>query len=240
MFHLSARLHPARRQRSARRSTRRSVTALALAPLAGSTLVATAPAQSLTSFHGGWGIVRQTSATTAVACTDGFHGRDTDGRAVLITAGHCGAKGTVWLTAKEWRKIGVTSRRVFRKDATGDDWSIVRSSGTRALGPTVVDRGTVKYVARLGKPMVGTWVCTTGRLSGTRCGHVKRVRANGIIVTDILSQHGDSGSPLFRRIRGTNRVAALGILSYGDESTYSAYQRLSEVLNRTGVRLKQV
>lgn len=230
MFHLAARP----------RSTRRSVAALAGAALAGSTLVATAPAQSLTSFHGGWGIVRQTSATTAVACTDGFHGRDTDGRAVLITAGHCGAKGTVWLTEKEWRKIGVTSRRVFRQDATGDDWAIVRSSGTRALGPTVVDRGAVKYVARLGKPAAGMAVCTTGRLSGTRCGHVKRVRANGIIVTDIVSRHGDSGSPLFRRIPGTNRVAALGILSYGDESTYSAYQRLSEVLSRTGVRLKHV
>ncbi len=240
MFHLAARPRPAPRRLLSRLGLRRPALLLAGAALAGSTLVATSPAESLTAFHGGRGIVRQTSSTTAVACTDGFHGRDTDGRAVMITAGHCGARGTVWLSEKDWRKIGVLSRRVFRQDSTGDDWAIIRSSGTYALGATVVDRGVVKYVDRLGKPSAGLAVCTTGRLSGTRCGHIKRVRANGIIVTDIISRHGDSGSPLFRRVAGTNRVIAMGILSYGDESTYSAYQRLSEVLSRTGVRLRTV
>lgn len=228
--------HPALR----RPRVRRSAAALAGVALAGAGLGATAPAQSLTSYNGGWGIARQTSATTAVACTDGFHGRDTDGHTVLITAGHCGAVGSVWMAEKEWRKIGVTSRRTFRQDGSANDWSIVRSSGNFALGPTVVDRGTVKYVARLGKPSRGMFVCTTGRQSGTRCGHITRVKDNGIVVTDIVSTHGDSGSPLFRRIPDTNRVAALGILSYGDETTYSAFQRLSEVLNKTGVRLKHV
>jgi streptogrisin D len=221
-------------------AVRRSAAALAGLALAGSTLVATAPAESLTPYHGGWGIARQTSTTTAVACTDGFHGRDTDGRSVLLTAGHCGAAGSVWKAEKDWRRIGVTSRRTFRQDDSADDWSVVRSSATYALGPTVIDRGKVKYVLRLGSPSRGMAVCTTGRLSGTRCGHVTRVKANGIVVTDIVTHHGDSGAPLFRRIAGSNRVAALGILSYGDEATYSAFQRLSEVLRRTGVRLKHV
>jgi hypothetical protein len=218
----------------------RSALVLAGAAVAGSTLVAAAPAQSLTPYYGGSGIARQTSDTTAVACTDGFHGRDTDGRPVIITAGHCGPRGSVWMAEKEWRQVGVTSRQVFRQDASGDDWSIVRSSRTYALGPTVIDGGAVKYVARLGRPSRGMAVCTTGRLSGTRCGHITQVRANGILVTDIVTTHGDSGSPLFRRIPGTRRVAALGVLSYGDEATYSAFQRLSEVLNKTGVRLRHV
>lgn len=219
---------------------RRPLLALAGVALAGSTLVATTPADSLTPYRGGWGIARQTSDTTAVACTDGFHGRDTDGRPVIITAGHCGGPGSVWMAEREWRTIGVTSRQVFRQDDSGDDWSIVRSSGGYALGPTVADGASVKYVARLGRPSRGMAVCTTGRLSGTRCGHITQVSGNGIILTDIVTTHGDSGSPLFRRIPGTRRVAALGVLSYGDETTYSAFQRLSEVLNKTGVRLRHV
>lgn len=222
---------------SSRRVVRRLTVALAGTGLAMSSLVAT-PAQAAPTFHAGWGIARPTSSTTAVACTDGFHGRASDGRPVMITAGHCGPKGATWLAAKDWRAIGKTTRRVFRTDSTGNDWAIVRSNGNYALRPTVVDGGSVKYVARLGRPKAGMTVCTTGRTSGTRCGSVTRVKRNGIVVTDIVSQHGDSGSPLYRRIPGTNRVAALGILSYGDEQTYSAYQRLSEVLNKTGVRLR--
>jgi hypothetical protein len=87
-------------------AVRRSAAALAGLALAGSTLVATAPAESLTPYHGGWGIARQTSTTTAVACTDGFHGRDTDGRSVLLTAGHCGAAGSVWNSGHSSPKPG--------------------------------------------------------------------------------------------------------------------------------------
>ena len=218
---------------------RRSALVLATTGL-GAGLLAAGPAQAVSSFHAGWGIARSTGSTSAVACTDGFNGRASDGHPVLITAGHCGAKGTLWVAEKDWHTIGRTSQRVFRTDSTENDWSIVRSNGAYALGPTVVDAGTVRSVERLGKPAVGMAVCSTGRTSGTRCGHITRVKADGIIVTDLVSDHGDSGSPLYRRIPGSTRVAALGILSYGDEKSYTAFQRLSEILNKTGVRLRQV
>lgn len=222
---------------SPRSLARRATLAVAGASLVTSAVIA-APTGAASAFHGGWGIVRPTSATTAAACTDGFHGRASDGRPVVITAGHCGPRGAIWLAEKDWRRIGKTTKRQFRTDGSGNDWAIIRSNGNYALTATVVDAGKVKQVARLGAPKAGMTVCTTGRTSGTRCGSITRVKANGIVVTDILSKHGDSGSPLFRRIPGTNKVAALGILSYGDESTYSAYQRLSEVLKATGVRLR--
>lgn len=224
---------------SARRAAHRLALATAGAGLALSSLVA-APAEAASTFHAGSAIARSTSSTTAAACTDGFHGRAPDGRPVMITAGHCGPKGATWLATKDWRPIGKTTRRQFRTDSTGNDWAIVRSNGTYALRATVVDGGAVTYVARLGRPKAGMTVCTTGRTSGTRCGSITRVKANGIVVTDIVSRHGDSGSPLYRRIPGTNKVAALGILSYGDEKSYSAFQRLSEVLNQTGVRLRTI
>jgi hypothetical protein len=220
-------------------AVRRSALALAVTGL-GAGLLAAGPAQAASSFPAGSGIARSTGETTAVACTDGFNGRASDGHPVLITAGHCGAKGAVWVSEKDWRTIGRTTTRVFRTDSSENDWAIVRSNGNYALGPTVIDAGRVRSVERLGKPAVGMAVCSTGRTSGTRCGHITRVKADGIIVTDLVSDHGDSGSPLYRRIPGSTRVAALGILTYGDEKSYTAFQRLSEILRKTGVHLRQV
>lgn len=209
---------------------------LAAAVITGSLLTPT-PAHTATAFHAGSGINSPISSTRSAICTDGFHGVNDRGVAVIITAGHCGEVGSVW-SSNGGTVLGTMTQRRFVKGGGEDDFAIIRNAGNVGLGPTVRDGGTIKYVDRLGVPKRGQRVCTTGKTSGTRCGKITRVKSNGIIVTTILSKHGDSGGPLFRRIPDTRRVVALGVLSYGDTSTYSAFQRLSEVLNKTGIRLK--
>lgn len=209
---------------------------LAAAIITGS-LLSPAPVHAATAFHAGSGMTSPISSTRVAICTDGFHGVNDNGVAVIITAGHCGEVGSVW-SSNGGTVLGKMTQRRFVKTAGEDDFAIVRNAGKVGLGATVRDAGSIKYVDRLGVPKRGQRVCTTGKTSGTRCGRITRVKSNGIIITNIVSRHGDSGGPLFRRIPDTRRVVALGVLSYGDTSTYSAFQRLSEVLNKTGIRLK--
>lgn len=219
------------RSRSWRRGLPAALTAFLTVTLLGP------PAQAAPAHHGGWGIYRLVSDNTVARCTNGFNGRTPEGVAVMITAGHCGDKGTVWYSEKDYKTLGTLAQRSFRTDSTANDWAVIRTNGTHDLPGTIVDKGVVRGVARLGTPKVGLAVCMTGRASGTLCGKVTEVRSNGIVRTSIVPAHGDSGSPLFRRIPGLTRVEALGLLSYSDESSYSAFQRLSEVLSSTGNRL---
>lgn len=204
-------------------------------------LLVTTPAEAATTQQrGGFGMQRQLTYSTVARCTAGFNAVAANGHPVLITAGHCGPVGSEWHSERDFEVVGTTSRLSYTTDDRRNDWAVVRSSEVFAFGASIADGTTIRYVARLGTPYVGRAVCMTGRTSGRLCGKVTEVRSNGVIRTTIVPKTGDSGAPLYRVIPGTEKVEALGILSFSDQKTYSGFQRLSEVLAAEDVRLKTV
>ena len=118
-----------------------------------------------------------------------------------------------------------------------DDYGVIRSSRKYRLAPRVKDRGVSKTVARGGAPLRRPGGVLHRRSSGTKCGRVRRVRSNGVIITTMAPRRGDSGGPLFHPIRGTRRVAALGIVD-GTDGRRGYHQRLREVLREDDLRLR--
>jgi len=198
------------------------------------------PAVAVAPPHfGGWGISHPVSSTERAVCTSGFNATRSDGRPIVITAGHCGLRGWVWYSASGGQRLGTTYLRRYAGSTGNNDWALIRSSGNYRLPGRIRAGGETKDVVRWGRPRVGQWACMCGRTSGTRCGRVTAVSPGHYIIADIATRDGDSGGPLYHPIPGTNNVVAWGILSGRVVGTNnSKYQPIGEILGTHDLTLR--
>ena len=151
----------------------------------------------------------------------------------FVTAGHCGAAASTWYTATG-ALIGSTVSVRF----PADDYALVRYTGK------VSHEGSVggQDITSAGSAHVGEHVCMRGGTSGVHCGSVLALNAtvnyaegtvSGLIETNICSEPGDSGAPLY------DGSVLLGILSGGSGNCTSGgvsfFQPITEILSMYGV-----
>lgn len=170
--------------------------------------------------RGGLWINPTTSSGNLQYCTSGFNVVSrSDGKAYLLTAGHCMNDGLTWYEKQLdgiWHTIGSRQNSYF--SSTGDaaivavanpaGWSpqgivYVRASGG-AYPTTENPSYSVKY---LGSANTGDYVCHTGATIGTRCGQVQiplaswtydSVTVGNLAKVGYTSCAGDSGGPSYR------------------------------------------
>jgi streptogrisin D len=164
-----------------------------------------------------------------IICSAGFN-VVRDGVRYLITAGHC-TQGM-----PDWSGIGPSVVSAF----PGTDYGLVRDDDT--IAPGAVDRydGTTQPITSAGAATVGEEVCASGQTTHVTCGEVTAVDqtvdygdgnvVHGLIETDVHTDHGDSGGPLFDGSTG------LGTVSGGDGTT-DYFQPLPPVLAAYGLEL---
>ncbi|MEU2731105.1 S1 family peptidase [Streptomyces griseoviridis] len=155
--------------------------------------------------------------STGGRCSAGFN--VTDGKAdFILTAGHCGPKGSVWFANSQGtQQLGTT----VQQDFPGSDFSLVRyASGKAGAGAEVVAIGGGNGVRITGvaDPTVGQRVFRSGSTSGLHDGQVTGLNATvnypegtvtGLIETNVCAEPGDSGGPMF------SEGVALGVTSGG-------------------------
>jgi S1-C subfamily serine protease len=148
----------------------------------------------------------------------------------FLTAGHCGNVVSTWYSDSGQTTIaGTTTGASF----PFNDYAIVRY----ATGVTPTHDFTAA-----GSPSVGQSVCMRGSTSGLHCGVVTGLNAtvnygdgtvSGLIQTNICSEPGDSGAPLF------SGKTVYGILSGGSGNCSSGgvsfFQPITEILSAYGV-----
>jgi hypothetical protein len=150
------------------------------------------------AFYGGQAILRGGSR-----CSAGFNTRSGSGRYYVLTAGHCTDLGGTWTTAG-----GQTIGPVAASSFPGNDYGAIRISNPAALDPRggVLYFGQFRDITGAGRVPVNSSACKTGSTTGTTCGTVLayNVTVNyaegtvyGLTRTDICTQPGDSGGPLF-------------------------------------------
>jgi hypothetical protein len=179
---------------------------------------------------GHWGGARITSASKN--CSAGFSVvRRSNGQRGSVTAGHCGAQGTIWKSGTNY--YGTTTLRTNYPDY---DQSLVTGS---AYGPKIWTDGPGDTVATRtvtggGDPGVGTVVCQSGSFSTSVCGltvrstSAKYCDADGCTTYVIRATRGgliaiiggDSGGPVYTR-RGTNSATIRGTTFAGAGCTAS-------------------
>jgi streptogrisin C len=155
-------------------------------------------------------------------CSAGFNVRNTDGTKFVLTAGHCRA-GTWRHGRRTVRKIGAVTRRQFagRLDSelikidNPDFWD----PGNLIFHTRAQPAFPITSVAR--RVTVGTYLCRSGRTTGTRCGRVIRTGYNwqnlrGLALVQACSDHGDSGGSVY----SARRHRAYGVLSIGTGCTH--------------------
>lgn len=181
--------------------------------------------------------------STGGRCSAGFN--VTDGqRDYILTAGHCGPKGSVWFADNQARQqVGQTIQQSF----PGADFSLVQyASGDAGDGADVVNIGDGKGVriTGLADPAVGQRVFRSGSTSGLRDGQVTGLNATvnypegtvtGLIETNVCAEPGDSGGPMF------SEGIALGVTSGGSGDCKSGgttfFQPVTKALATLGVKL---
>jgi len=151
----------------------------------------------------------------------------------FVTAGHCGTAATTW-TTPGGAVIGSTVSARF----PADDYALVRYTGQ------VTHEGTVggQDITSAGSAHVGEHVCMRGSTTGVHCGTVLALNAtvnyaegtvSGLIETNICSEPGDSGAPLY------DGAVLLGLLSGGSgdcgSGGLSFFQPITEVLSAYGL-----
>jgi streptogrisin C len=166
--------------------------------------------------RGGVGIV-SFSGTTRSTCTAGFNVRSTsDFKWYVLTAGHCGAKGTTWEgqppnpPPNSWAVIIGKMHNSVNSPSSYNDYGIIANEGQLSYwnpGPYVYVHPSpdttpnVQYVIKgVGGSTKDLRVCVSGAVSGTDCAPVKRTGwpvAGGYAVVDYCTTGGDSGGPVF-------------------------------------------
>ena len=167
---------------------------------------------------------------TKIVCSVGFNVVRAD-VSYLITAGHC----TQGLPT--WQGIGPSVVSAF----PGTDYGIVRNDDG-VIAPGAIDRydGTTQHIDSAGTATVGEHVCASGQTTKVTCGEVVAVDqtvdygdgnvVRGLIETDVHTDHGDSGGPLY------DGAIGLGTVSGGDGTT-DYFQPLPPVLAAYGLEL---
>lgn len=173
---------------------------------------------------GHWGGARITSALKN--CSAGFSVvRRSNGQRGSVTAGHCGAPGTVWKSGTNY--YGTTTVRTNYPDY---DQSLVTGS---SYGPKIWtdgpgDTANTRTVTGGGDPGVGTVVCQSGSFSTSVCNLTVRSTSASYCDTDGCTTYviratrgglvaiigGDSGGPVYSR-RGSSSATIRGIAFAG-------------------------
>jgi hypothetical protein len=151
-------------------------------------------------------------------CSTAFLARSrVDGRRFMMTAGHCGGRGTVWHVYQPrtnvWHRLGAMHNQ---STAGNDDYGIIGIDNVPGWNPrpyvyvhaspdTTLDPDY--HINDDSTSPVGTRVCLSGARSGTDCGRVEAVNvggAGGFAQVDYCSTGGDSGGSVYsdHRARG--------------------------------------
>jgi streptogrisin D len=147
-----------------------------------------------------------------IICSAGFN-TVRDGKNYLLTAGHC----THGLP--DWQDIGPSVVSAFPTT----DYGVIRDDSAFAPGGIDLYDGTMQPITLVGTATVGQAVCASGQTTKVTCGHVTAVNqtvnygdgnvVHGLIKTDVHTDGGDSGGPLYDGATG------LGTVSGGDGTT---------------------
>ncbi|MFK0257583.1 S1 family peptidase [Streptomyces sp. NPDC090445] len=170
--------------------------------------------------------------TQSETCTTGFGVVSVArGHKQLLTAGHCGPVGSPWFNG-DAEFIGNAGARHPEVDALVIDANssdkVWHGAVTESLDG-IDDKARTVTEAR--SPEVGQYLCTSGAVSGTRCG--LRVTRTGVVVsiagTDVPGQveaeqvdhldaagNGDSGGPVYSGTTATGPVTAHGMITAYD------------------------
>jgi streptogrisin D len=190
------------------------------------------------AFYGGQAIYRARSR-----CSAGFNTRSGSGRNYVLTAGHCANLGGTW-TASGGQTIGQVAASSF----PGNDFGAVRISNPAALDPRggVLDNGALRDITGASRVLVGSTACKTGSTTGTTCGQVQAydVTVNyaegtvyGLTRTNICTQPGDSGGPLFASSQAQG-ITSGGTIGGCNPTTFrSFFQPADEALGVYGLTL---
>lgn len=147
-------------------------------------------------------------------CTAGYAAQNRFGDYFLFTSGHCDAgDGSEWTDA-----AAAPLGPIFASENNGDDRdaAIIRlRPGTPPPNGGVDNRYHIRDVLSPDQIQVGMPFCKVGSRTGETCGVVTDV-VGRVVVTNLFSSEGDSGSPGFvTNPDGT--VSAAGILTGGPE-----------------------
>nr|WP_202891861.1 hypothetical protein [Kribbella shirazensis] len=173
---------------------------------------------------GHWGGARITSALKN--CSAGFSVvRRSNGQRGSVTAGHCGAPGTVWKSGTNY--YGTTTVRTNYPDY---DQALMTGSayGTKIWTDGPGDSADTRTVTGGGDPGVGTSVCQSGSFSTSVCSITVRSNSARYCDTDGCTTYviratrgglvaiigGDSGGPVYTR-RGTSSAIIRGLAFAG-------------------------
>ncbi|GAA2473422.1 S1 family peptidase [Winogradskya humida] len=175
---------------------------------------------------------------------DGGQARCSIGFAVeggFVTAGHCGAAGTV-TTDFEGGAQGVVEASVFPGDA---DMGFVKTEAGVGLQPFVDDfQGNALPVAGSTEAPIGSAVCRSGSTTGLHCGTIlaKNQTVNypegavtGLTRTDACAEGGDSGGSWFTgdQAQGVTSGGS-GDCTVGGETFF---QPITEILDTNNLTL---
>ena len=122
-------------------------------------------------------------------CTLGVAGYDAQGRAVGITAGHCGKPGETVISADSWQ-VGPAGKVVA--SSRNYDYSVIEFNDRAALTRSY-NGVTVNSVG--GAPVNGETLCKQGVATGHTCG-TSWISERRVNFSQVCAMRGDSGAPL--------------------------------------------
>ncbi|MET9557248.1 S1 family peptidase [Streptomyces sp. NPDC006645] len=181
-------------------------------------------------------------------CTAGFNVRSgsTD---YFVTSGHCTQGVSNWnANSQQGTPIGPTVGTSF----PGNDFGIVQYANPAVPRPGTVNcNGTIIDITGSANPTAGQSVSLAGATSGCRGGgsitginvtvNYAAGAVSGLFRTNLCSEPGDSGAPLFTPTGNGTTGLALGVLSGGTGNCTSGgtsfAQPINEVLAIYGVAL---
>jgi streptogrisin C len=192
---------------------------------------------------------RRLEAANGRLCTAGFTARDSAGRYVVVTAGHC-TKGSARMYSYR-----VLIGKVRGTSFPGNDYGVVNVDNRTAWTPRAwVDDydGYAIGVEGVSRAAVGASICKSGRTTRWTCGKIRahNVTVNyrgggtvyGLTQTTACSRDGDSGGSYMsgRHAQGmlSGGITRSGrcLEAYGGENI-SYFQPVGEALSRYGLRL---
>jgi streptogrisin B len=192
----------------------------------------------LTKHLSGGDAVYSRNAGGALRCSLGFNTQDGAGNYSFLTAGHCTNGTTDWYSDRLVTHIGTTVGSSF----PGNDYGLVAYDPGQPVPPGTVGS---QDITAAGDAQPGQSACRRGSTTGTHCGQVTGVNwsvrypdgmVTGMIRTNICSEPGDSGGPLYAG------SLALGLTSGGSGNCATAnsvtfFQPVTEALNAFGVQV---
>ncbi|MBV9844579.1 MAG: S1 family peptidase [Kutzneria sp.] len=164
-------------------------------------------------------------STDQITCSAGFNATVGNGQPVILTAGHCTA-GLPY-----WQGIGPS----LDTSPSSADYGLIRNDSDDGRGAVDTYNGRSQPITEAGDAYVGERVCKAGERTGLTCGRVTALNVtvnydngkvvHGLVETNVHTDHGDSGGPLF------DGSVGLGMVSGGDGRSVSYYQPLTDALN---------